>query len=616
MSRGPGTFCEAKYLRYTDELIEEIRSRNDIVDVISAYVKLTRRGSSYFGLCPFHNEKTASFSVTPAKQMFYCFGCGAGGNVITFLMKYENFSFAEALKVLADRAGIALPEPDRSREAEEREERRRVLLEVQKTAAGYFYRKLRQEGGARAMTYLRGRGLTDETMKNFGLGYADKYSDDLYRYIKTKEYPDDILMESGLFSFDEKRGFSDKFWNRIMFPIMDANSRVIGFGGRVMGEGEPKYLNSPETPLFDKSRNLYGLHVARRTRKKQMIICEGYMDVISMHQAGYTNAVASLGTALTSQQCSLLSRFTREVLLIYDMDDAGVRAALRAIPMLRDSGIHAKVVDLAPCKDPDEFIKMEGAEAFAERLKKAENSFLFEIRMLERDYDLADPQGKSDFFHAVSDRIMELRDEIERDSYAEAIARNYQISKEDLLRIVARRALAADGKKMIRAPGEQTKRRAERASGLVQSQKLMLTWLASYPGLGARLQPQLKPEDFPTPLYRKVAGMIEQQQAEGEIRPAEIISHFDNEEQQTEVASIFHTELLLDSEEEKRKALEDVLFRLKEGSLKARSKQIDRRDIEAVRQMTEEKKQLDRLKTTGLPKNILEQGAGGENPWM
>ena len=594
-------------LRYTDELIEEIRSRNDIVGVISGYVKLTRRGSSYFGLCPFHNEKTPSFSVTPAKQMFYCFGCGAGGNVITFLMKYENHSFAEALQVLADRAGIRLPEPDRTKEAAEKEERRRLLLEIQKTAAEYFYRKLRSEAGKRAMTYLYGRGLTEETIRGFGLGYSDKYNDDLYRYLKTKEYKDEILRESGLFSYDERRGFSDKFWNRVMFPIMDANSRVIGFGGRVMGDATPKYLNSPETAIFDKSRNLYGLHVARRTRKKQMIICEGYMDVIAMHQAGYTNAVASLGTALTSQQCSLLSRFTKEVLLIYDMDDAGVRAALRAIPMLRDSGIHAKVVDLSPCKDPDEFIKKEGAEAFEGRLAQAENSFLFEIRMLERDYDFSDPQGKSDFFHAVSDRIMELRDEIERNSYAEAIARNYGIAKEDLLRIVARRALAADGKKMIRAPGSSAAKRADRDSGLVQSQKLLLAWLASYPALGSRLESYLSPEDFPTPLYRRIAEMLAQQRAEGRLSPAEIINHFDNEEEQAEVASVFHTELPLSGDEDRRKALEDILFRIKDWNLKEQRRQRTGGDLETVKKMTMQKKQLERLRTGGLPEDIFEE---------
>ena len=326
-------------MRYSEDLIEEIRMKNDIVDVISGYVKLQRKGSSYFGLCPFHNEKSPSFSVSPAKQMYYCFGCGAGGNVFTFLMEYENFTFVEALRALAERAGVELPQLEYSKEAKEQADLKATLLEVNKLAAKYYYYQLRREGGAAAMAYLKGRKLSESTMNQFGLGYSDKFSDDLYRYLKSKNYSDEILRQSGLFNVDERRGMYDKFWNRVIFPIMDVNHRVIGFGGRVMGDGKPKYLNSPETKIFDKSRNLYGLNLARTSRKKNLIICEGYMDVIAMHQAGFNNAVASLGTALTSQQASLLKRYTDEVLIIYDSDEAGTKAALRAIPMLKTAGL-------------------------------------------------------------------------------------------------------------------------------------------------------------------------------------------------------------------------------------------------------------------------------------
>lgn len=285
-------------MRYSEDLIEEIRMKNDIVDVISGYVKLQRKGSSYFGLCPFHNEKSPSFSVSPAKQMYYCFGCGAGGNVFTFLMEYENFTFVEALRALAERAGVALPQLEYSKEAKEQADLKATLLEVNKLAAKYYYYQLRREGGAAAMAYLKERKLSESTMNQFGLGYSDKFSDDLYRYLKSKNYSDEILRQSGLFNVDERRGMYDKFWNRVIFPIMDVNHRVIGFGGRVMGDGKPKYLNSPETKIFDKSRNLYGLNLARTSRKKNLIICEGYMDVIAMHQAGFNNAVASLGLSL------------------------------------------------------------------------------------------------------------------------------------------------------------------------------------------------------------------------------------------------------------------------------------------------------------------------------
>ena len=316
-------------MRYSDDLIEEIRMKNDIVDVISGYVKLQRKGSSYFGLCPFHNEKSPSFSVSPGKQMYYCFGCGAGGNVFTFLMEYENFTFPEALEMLADRAGVELPKMEYSKEAKEQADLKSALLEINKEAAKFYYYQLRQKTGEQGMAYLKGRELSDETINKFGLGYSGKFSNNLYQYLKGKNYSDELLRQSGLFNVDEKRGMYDKFWNRVIYPIMDVNNRVIGFGGRVMGDAKPKYLNSPETKIFDKSRNLYGLNMARSSRKKNLIICEGYMDVISMHQAGFNNAVASLGTALTSQQASLLKRYTDEVLIIYDSDEAGVKAALR-----------------------------------------------------------------------------------------------------------------------------------------------------------------------------------------------------------------------------------------------------------------------------------------------
>ena len=279
---------------FSEELIEEIRQRNDIVDVISGYVKLQKKGSSYFGLCPFHNEKSPSFSVSRQKQMYYCFGCGAGGNVITFVMEYENFSFVEAVRMLAERAGVEIPEVEYSQEAKAKADLKSTLLEVNKLAAKYFYAQLKSEQGKMAYTYLTKRGLSEETIKNFGLGYSNKYSDDLYKYLKLKGYSDDILAKAGLISVNEKSGVYDKFWNRVMFPIMDVNNRVIGFGGRVMGDAKPKYLNSPETEVFDKSRNLYGLNRARTSRKSYFLICEGYMDVIALHQAGFTNAVASL----------------------------------------------------------------------------------------------------------------------------------------------------------------------------------------------------------------------------------------------------------------------------------------------------------------------------------
>lgn len=591
-------------MRYSDDIIEEVRTRNDIVDVISGYVKLQRKGSSYFGLCPFHNEKSPSFSVSPGKQMYYCFGCGAGGNVYTFLMEYENYSFQEAVKVLAGRAGVKLPEIEYSKEAKELADRRALLLEINKQAAKYFYCKLRTPGGADAMAYLKRRGLSDETIRMFGLGYSDKYNNDLYQFLKKKGYSDELLKDSGLFNVDERHGMYDKFWNRVIYPIMDVNNRVIGFGGRVMGDAKPKYLNSPETKIFDKSRNLYGLNSARTSRRRNLIICEGYMDVISMHQAGFTNAVASLGTALTSQQAGLLKRYTDEVLIIYDSDEAGVRAALRAIPMLRSVGLATKVVNLRPHKDPDEFIQKEGMEAFEERLERAENSFLFEVRILQGNCDLTDPQGRTDFFHEVAGRLLKFEDEIERNSYLEAVARLYHIQADMLEKLVNKLALKGVGLAEQPKPKIPAKQRQEKESGIDKAQKLMLTWMTSYPEILKGLENYLKPEDFTTPLYREVAEMVEEQFRAGEVNPARIINHFEDSEQQTAVAALFHTQISLETEEERKKALKDVLCNMKDSSITYRLSRLEPTDLTGLQHLMEEKKKLERLRESGLPEEI------------
>ena len=417
---------------YSEDLIEEVRLRNDIVDVISGYVKLQRKGNSYFGLCPFHNEKSPSFSVSPDKQMYYCFGCGAGGNVFTFIMQYENYTFPEAMKFLADRAGIELPSQEMTAQMRREQDLKTQILELNKQAANYFYYQLRTENGAHAMEYLTKRGITKETMKNFGLGFSTAYSDDLYQYFKKKGVSDELLKQSGLMNVDERRGMYDKFWNRVIFPIQDVNGRVIGFGGRVMGDGKPKYLNSPETIVFDKSRNLYGLNAARISRKKYFLLCEGYMDVIALHQAGFKNAVASLGTAFTSQHAGLLRRYAEEVVLTYDSDEAGKKAALRAIPILKAAGITAKVIHMEPYKDPDEFIKAEGGEKFQERIDQAENSFLFELSVMEQNYQMTDPESKTLFFREVAAKLIEFDQELERENYIEAVAVRYHVGFENL----------------------------------------------------------------------------------------------------------------------------------------------------------------------------------------
>ena len=578
---------------YPDEVIEEVRSRNDIVDVIGSYVKLQKKGSSYFGLCPFHNEKSPSFSVSRDKQMYYCFGCGAGGNVFTFLMEYENFSFVEALKFLADRAGVQLPREEYSAEAKRRADLRTSILEVNKLAAKYFYAQLRSPQGKTAWDYLRGRQLGEDTILAFGLGYANKYSDDLYRYLKTKGYTDELLAQAGLISIDEKHGPYDKFWNRVMFPIMDANSRVIGFGGRVMGDGKPKYLNSPETPVFDKSRNLYGLHRARSSRKPYFLLCEGYMDVISLHQAGFTNAVASLGTALTPGHASLIKRYVQEVYLTYDSDEAGTKAALRAAPILREAGITARVIRMDPYKDPDEFIKNLGAEAFEERIREARNSFLFGIEMLERDYDMGSPEGKTAFLKEAARRLLTFDEEIERNNYIDAVARTYAVSSQDLKKLVTRMAVEGGLARPASRPRTSADREREKEDGHLKSQKILLTWMLEGEDIFRQIRQYISPSDFTEDLLRAVAEQLFTQYDSGDVNPARIMNQFTDEEEHRQVAALFNTKIReLSTAKEQEKALRETIIRVKEYSLEEKARHLAPTDIAGLQKLMEEKRAL------------------------
>ena len=582
---------------YPDDVIEEVRTRNDIVDVISQYVNLKKKGANYFGLCPFHNEKSPSFSVSPGKQMYYCFGCGAGGNVITFVMEYENYSFVEAVKMLADRVGITLPEVEYTKEAKAAADMKNTLLEINRLAANYFYYQLKQPHGKIGYDYLKRRQLTDETIKRFGLGFANKTSNDLYQYMRSKGYSDAILKETGLF-FIEERGAHDKFWNRVMFPILDVNNRVIGFGGRVMGEGEPKYLNSPETKLFDKSRNLYGLNYARTSRAKYMLICEGYMDVIALHQAGFSNAVASLGTAFTSQHAVLLKRYTDQVVLTYDSDGAGVRAALRAIPILKEVGMSVKVLDMKPYKDPDEFIKNLGQDEFQKRIDRAVNSFMFEIAVIRMDYNMQDPESKTGFYNAVARKLLEFSEKLERDNYTEAVAREYMIPMDDLKRLVA--TLGGQigvGVKPKETDGTvRAKQKKDKEDGIKKSQRLLLTWLIEKPELFEKIDGIIGPEDFIDELYQVVAGMVFEEHKHGNINPAQILNRFiEGEEQYREVAALFHASLAdsLNNEEQK-KAFSETVKKIKKNSLEVQSRRAT--DITQLQKIIRQQSELANLK--------------------
>lgn len=582
---------------YPEEIVEEVRQKSDIVDVISGYVRLQKKGSTYFGLCPFHNEKTPSFSVSPNKQMYYCFGCGAGGNVFSFVMNYENFTFREAVKHLADRAGVALPEINDSKEYKEKETHRQKLLALNKEAAKFFYYQLRSPQGQVGLNYLKKRELTDETMQKFGLGYSLKTSDSLVKYLRSKGYDDSLIKEVGLANFNEKMGLHDIFWNRVMFPIQDINHRVIGFGGRVMGDGNPKYLNSPETPIFDKRRNLFGLNFARTARTGNFILCEGYMDVISMHQAGFNQAVASLGTAFTAEQAVLLKRYTDTVLLAYDSDGAGTKAALRAIGMLREAGLSGKVINMKPCKDPDEFIKTYGADAFKERIENAENSFFFEIRILEGQYNLNDPEEKTKFHRSIAEKLCEFEEEVERENYIQAVADKYHIGFDNLRKLVVSYASKTGLAKPVERPKSSVQTKEKEPAGARQ-QRLLITWLSEEPELFATVKKYVTPEDFTDPIYRVIAEKAyESFEKTGGFNPASIVSFFEDEEEQRRVAAAFNTGLAENPEslQDRQKAFNEIIVGIKEESnLKASADMGS--DMSALQRFMDGKKALEELK--------------------
>lgn len=616
---------------YSDEIIEEVRERNDIVDVISSYVALKKKGANYFGLCPFHNEKTGSFSVSPSKQMFYCFGCGAGGNVISFIMQYENLSFPEAVRFLANRVGMSLPDREYSAAEKREHDLKGTLLEINKTAATHFYHLLYTREGAPALAYLKKRGLDDNAIRHFGLGYSSRRPGELYRFLKDRGYPDSVLKESGLMTIEEK-GERDKFWNRVMFPILDANSRVIGFGGRVLGDGEPKYLNSPETRLFDKSRNLYGLNFAKSSRKDFFLLCEGYMDVITLQLAGFTNAVASLGTALTPQHCLILKRYVKHVILTYDSDGAGINAAKRAIPLLKEVGINARVLTMKPKKDPDEFIRAFGAEGYQKRIDEAKNAFLWEIDRIADRYNPEDPAEKTAFYRETAEKLTEFSEPLERENYIQAVAREHSIPEKELRDLVneigAKKAVEQPGYDRDRyavpkilpngrtsfsgrsgaavrrvpaghaaggtsSPGRE---QAEPVNPARKSECMLLSYLAEHPGALSDIESYLRPEDFTDPLCREIADVLYSGIHAGGITAGAVLSRFaEDEAKQKAAAAVFETGLQTETDpEEQAKAAADCIRRIKLEHLNQESKSAA--DVGTLQRIFEERAALRNLK--------------------
>lgn len=423
---------------YPDEIIEEIRINNDILSVVGEYVKLERKGKNYFGLCPFHNEKTPSFNIDPSKQLYYCFGCGKGGSVIQFIMDIENLEYIEAVKLLAERARIQLPEGE-SEEEKQIARRKQEILKVNVESARFFYEQLNETSNTLVKEYLKKRKVSENIAKKFGLGYSPEEWDAVYRHLKSKGYDDDILFESGLVLKNKNGGCYDRFRGRLIFPIFDLRGNVIGFGGRVLDDSLPKYMNSPESLVYNKRKNLYALNFAKNSGEKRIIVVEGYMDVISLFQFGIINTVASLGTALTESQGRILKKYAEEVIISYDADTAGQAATMRGLDLLNDIGCNVKVLQIPKGKDPDEFIKKNGADAFRKLVEKAFSLVEYKIKALKSEIDTNTTDGKINFLNKAADLLSKIDNNMEREMYIRKISKDYEISEESIFAEVFRR---------------------------------------------------------------------------------------------------------------------------------------------------------------------------------
>ncbi|MCR5648098.1 MAG: DNA primase [Oscillospiraceae bacterium] len=532
-------------MAFPESFIEELVERSNIVDVVSSYVQLTRKGSNMFGLCPFHNEKTGSFSVSESKQLYYCFGCGKGGGVINFIMEIENLSYPDAVRLLADRAGMVVPEES----GDEAPKRRKRLLELNKDAARFFHSMLSAPEGALAAEYAAKRQLTPKTIRNFGLGAAPDSWDALIRAMTEKGYTKRELLDAGLVSSGKNGRIYDKFRNRLMFPVIDVRGDVIAFGGRSLDGSEPKYLNSPETAIFSKRRSLYGINLAKNTKRGSILLVEGNIDVVTLHQAGIDNAVATMGTSLTTEQTRLISRYAKEIIICYDNDPAGLKATDRAISILKNSEFSVKVLHLPDRVvegkkvkiDADDYIKLYGAPAFEKLMRLSENHIEYELAVLRGGADLESDDGRVEYLKKAGELIAKLSSPVEREVYAGRAAETAGVSREAMLSEIerARKRLAAAAKRKLERdasrpagamqPSDRSMRYTDVRSAAAEEGVVRLLMLD--PSLISRCD--LKGEEFTSPFLGSVYSIIVNRARElKSVDPAAIIPLLKPEEAQ------------------------------------------------------------------------------------
>ncbi len=557
-----------------EAFLQELVERNDIVDVVGSYVRLTKRsGSNQFGLCPFHSEKTPSFSVSPDKQIYHCFGCGKGGGVINFIMEIESLTFPEAVEFLAKRVGMAMPEQEDNREAK----KRRRMLELNRDAAKFFYSCLSGPNGGPALDYMAKREITPATAKRFGLGYAPDTWDSLIKAMKELGYSEYELFDAGLVRKGKNGGHYDTFRSRLMFPVIDVRGDVIGFSGRILGEGEPKYMNSPETLVFNKSRNLFALNLAKKSKSGHIILAEGNIDVVMMHQAGFDSAVASLGTSLTPEQARLISHYTKEVIIAYDSDGAGKKAAQRAIGLLDKLDVKVKVLSMSGAKDPDEYIKTKGADAFRNLLDKSENHIDYRLQTVTDKYDLSVDEQKVAFLKEASDMVARLPGSVERQVYAIRIAGMAGVSNDVVVQEVERRrkkltrsAQRLDARNQAHPekqfqPKEKEYRYENPESAAAEEGLIRLLYLDQGICRGKTLP---GPEEFSSPVLARIYSVLKSKFEKGEIISMATVSAVLLPQEASLLASILQKPEMLRNGE---KALSDYIGRIKRQNELARS---------------------------------------------
>ena len=568
-------------MRYSDEVIEEVKQSNDIVEVVSQYVHLKRSGRNFFGLCPFHNEKSPSFSVSPDKQIFHCFGCGVGGNSITFISKIEGVGFKEAIEILAERANIKLPTIENNIDSK-KEELKAKVLKVNAFTAEYYHKKLYQKESKIAQDYIKKRKLNNETLESFKIGFSGNF-DELYQALKKEGFKDEEILESGLVNKNDNGKYIDRYRNRLMIPILDERNRVIAFGGRVLDDSKPKYINSPENIVYSKGRHLFGLNVAKKGDTKKLLIVEGYMDAISLHQRGITNVVASLGTALTPQQGWLLRKNTEKIVLGFDSDGAGQTAILRAMEVMQNMGCDIRILQMEGAKDPDEYVVKYGAARFQKLIDEAISLLEFKVKVLKQELNLENASDKIKFLNEIAKLISKIDNNMEKEIYIEKIAKGYNISKEAIFGQVNKLQYATNLSKKSLEKSKTDNRHKERKQNIDISDEIrkrentILAILINNPESYKTIKENIQIDDFQDEVNRKILQEIYNELEKDNYNLSVVLNHIEDEAIQSHLTEIMAEDYGI---QDNNKAIQDILQKYQKKKLEIRRDEIIRKEKE------------------------------------